>query len=269
MPCSGGESILVVEDNEAYARTIQRAFRGFSVTIAYNVPQARAEIAELDSLMLALVDLNLPGGRPFDLRAGTGGGLDLLDPLTAGFPQARVVVFTGHCTEALVRAAGPDVSFVLKGEDELQRLVSWAQKATGCFDDTCFEQWLRKAAKPHEITPRQLQVACLAASGVRRRVIATRLGISHETVKSHLRQVLVATGFRYAGDLADAYDATMPAECTGSGSVKRRSMAIGSGPISAVRVPTAYRIAGAGFDEELVTDLEGGRRLAKVDVRQG
>lgn len=237
MGCAGSGSVLIVEDDEFYAqRVMRRAFAGFAVTIAYNVGQAYAAIGRLDSLLLALVDLNLPGGADFNDEAGTGGGLDLLRPLTVKFPRARVVVFTAHCNKAIVRAAGPDVNFAIKDTNELGRLARWARSAqprTVDTPDVDFEQWLRASAHPHALTVRQLEIFALAAEGLRQRGIAARLGVSENTIKSHVRPVLNATPYPRVADLVAAYKARSLPAPDATGRVLRRSLARGTGPIRA------------------------------------
>lgn len=53
---------------------------------------------------------------------------------------------------------------------------------------------LARAANANTLTPRQREVMVLLASGFSRQEIADELGVSIETVKSHLRRSYIALG---------------------------------------------------------------------------
>ncbi len=46
------------------------------------------------------------------------------------------------------------------------------------------------ADAPHDLTPRQVEVLCLIARGLRNSEIADQLAISQETVKTHIANLL-------------------------------------------------------------------------------
>lgn len=108
--------VLVVEDEDAHAELIRRAFEPQAdvvrISVAKNLDEARASLAE--SLPdLAIVDLFLPDGR----------GLELLENQTEG-PDYPVVIVTSHGDEqAAVEAmrAGA-LQYVVKSEVALAEL---------------------------------------------------------------------------------------------------------------------------------------------------
>ena len=84
--------LLVVEDDEAFARTLQRSFerRGYQVLRAADLDQVRALLAT-HSPGYAVVDLKLAGG---------ASGLACVQLLHAHDPEMVVVVLTGYASIA-------------------------------------------------------------------------------------------------------------------------------------------------------------------------
>ena len=85
------QSILVVEDDEMFARVICRAMqqRGFLTEHAANVDSALEKI-EAEHFDLAVLDLNLGGHS----------SLPLIGPLKQAFPDIRILVLTGYASIA-------------------------------------------------------------------------------------------------------------------------------------------------------------------------
>ncbi|MFD4589016.1 LuxR C-terminal-related transcriptional regulator [Streptomyces sp. NPDC058434] len=61
-------------------------------------------------------------------------------------------------------------------------------------------------SKPHMLTPQELEIARLAASGLTNKQIAERLFLSHRTVGSHLYQIYPKLGITSRGMLRDALE---------------------------------------------------------------
>ncbi len=82
-----GDEILVVDDDERFARRLARAFevRGFAVRLAHH-HAAAIEIARKSPVRFAVVDLKLPDRS----------GLQLIRDLLAICPAARIVMLTGY-----------------------------------------------------------------------------------------------------------------------------------------------------------------------------
>ena len=83
--------LLIVEDDEAFARTLKRSFerRGYDVRVAHS-PDA------LDGL---LTDWR-PGYAVVDLKLGSASGLACVQTLRALDPAMRIVVLTGFASIA-------------------------------------------------------------------------------------------------------------------------------------------------------------------------
>jgi two-component system, response regulator RegA len=92
---------LLVDDDALYLRTLQRSLerRGVCVTVARNRGEALAA-AESQAPDFALIDLKL----------GRESGLDLIEPLTARYPEIVILLVTGYASiatavEAIKRGA--------------------------------------------------------------------------------------------------------------------------------------------------------------------
>lgn len=134
-------------------------------------------------------------------------GLALLSSLTGLSPNVRVLMLSGVGTEppvAEMRRLGAR-GFVHKSEEThvLLEAVDTILSGNTCFpaaiaepdDDAVFRELCRGAnAGMPSLGPRQLEVLQLIASGETNRGIADRLGISENTVKSHLKAIFEALG---------------------------------------------------------------------------
>jgi len=86
-----GPSLIIVEDDETFARTLQRSFerRGYRVRIAANP-------TELD----ALLETEIPERAVVDLKLGIASGLPCVAKLHAKAPDMLIVVLTGYASIA-------------------------------------------------------------------------------------------------------------------------------------------------------------------------
>lgn len=84
-----GPSLIIVEDDETFARTLQRSFerRGYRVRVA-------ATPAELD----ALLEEETPDRAVVDLKLGTASGLPCVARLHVLDPEMLIVVLTGYAS---------------------------------------------------------------------------------------------------------------------------------------------------------------------------
>src|SRR5260370_41400693 len=91
-----GQRVLVVDDEEALARVMQRTLksRGFEVDVAFTAAEARSQI-EANDYALTLLDVRLPD------ESGYG----LLEELRARRPDPAIVMISGAAAPGLGRAA--------------------------------------------------------------------------------------------------------------------------------------------------------------------
>jgi DNA-binding NarL/FixJ family response regulator len=127
---------------------------------------------------LALVDYRMPRLM----------GVELIAALREAAPDTRVVVYTAEGDEQLARdvlAAGA-VALVLK-EAPLADLVRALESALagGSYLDPALA---KDTARNRQLTARELDVLGLLAEGLQHEEIGRRLGISSETVRTHLRK---------------------------------------------------------------------------------
>ena len=82
-----GDSILIVDDDDAFSMRLARAFkdRGFLVRVAQSCEEARGEI-EVETIAWAVVDLKLPDGS----------GLEVIRDIVTHSPDAQCVMLTGY-----------------------------------------------------------------------------------------------------------------------------------------------------------------------------
>jgi two-component system response regulator RegA len=89
-------SLLLVDDDESYRAVLARSLtrRGFQVTAVAGPMEALACMRDLD-LAYVILDLNLAGQS----------GLNLIQPLLAISPQARILILTGYASIPTVVSA--------------------------------------------------------------------------------------------------------------------------------------------------------------------
>ena len=84
-------SLLIVEDDAGFARTLKRSFerRGYQVAIAASLDEVRKDLAETS-----------PGFAVVDLKLGGASGLACVEALHAHDPAMLIVVLTGFASIA-------------------------------------------------------------------------------------------------------------------------------------------------------------------------
>jgi DNA-binding NarL/FixJ family response regulator len=171
---------LIADDHPALtsAVTAYLAPSGFEIVGPVSDGRRAVELATAEQPDLALVDFRMP-------RLS---GTDLVAALREASPQTRIVVYTADADEQIaadVLAAGA-AALVLK-EAPLADLVRALEAALG--GSSYLDPALTKLAAPAtKLTRRELDVLALLAEGLQHEAIGKRLGISSETVRTHLRK---------------------------------------------------------------------------------
>jgi DNA-binding NarL/FixJ family response regulator len=137
---------------------------------------------------VALAEKTKPELAVIDYRMPRLAGIELIHGLQEVSPKTRIAVYTADADEALaqgVLAAGA-VAIVLK-EAPLADLVRALEVALA--GKSYIDPALAKTPKPGgTLTQRELDVLGLLAEGLQHEEIGRRLGISSETVRTHLRK---------------------------------------------------------------------------------
>lgn len=183
-------SVLICDDHplmrEALALAVGERWPGARLLEAGSYPAAwRLAAAERPELML--VDLAMPGAEPL---AG-------LAQLKAAAPDARLIVVTGSASEVQIAnlgAVGID-GLVAKteGADAIFAAIDIVM-AGGRYPPPSAAGPTQGRRHDAALTARQLGVLRLVAKGLSNKEIARDLGISPETVKVHVAQIIATAG---------------------------------------------------------------------------
>lgn len=191
----GPVRVVLVDDHEMILAGLQAMLAGFTGRVRV-VGQA-AEPDEAARLVIALKpDIVL-----LDVRLGGHSGLDLCRLLTSKAPESRVVFLSVYDDEQYVFEAlrAGAMGYLLKRVDGLE-LVRRLEEVNGgetVVDPTLAGRMAASAARLNRgefwpgahrgLTQRESEVLSLLVGGLSNRAIASRLHLSEETVKSHLR----------------------------------------------------------------------------------
>jgi DNA-binding NarL/FixJ family response regulator len=154
---------------------------------------------------LAKVKAARPDVILLDLKMPEAGGLEVLQQIRELCPQAAVIVFTMYENPAYVNASfrAGAAGYVLKsvGRDELVDAIRAVAGGRRFLHAEIARPLLKRAvleAKLHlgrgGLTVRDIQVLELLSDGKSNKEVAVALGISEETVKSHLKRLFEKLG---------------------------------------------------------------------------
>jgi len=128
-----------------------------------------------------------------DLEMPAMSGIDAMSAIRGEFPDARVIVLTTHAGDVLVARAlkAGARAYLLKGllrKELLEtiRAVHVGQKRVS--PEIAVE--IAQHATDDALTPREIDVLRLIARGNANKMIAAKLHLTEETVKSHIRNIL-------------------------------------------------------------------------------
>jgi DNA-binding NarL/FixJ family response regulator len=150
-----------------------------------SVATAEEAVASFERLRpdVTLMDLELRGAS----------GLDAISAIVGRHPTARIVVLTVHSgNEDIYRAlqAGA-TTYLLKDmlTKDLIRVIREVHAGARPMSSEISKLLAKRAEQP-ALTSREVQVLELIAGGLANREIAIALGISYETVHSHVKNIL-------------------------------------------------------------------------------
>jgi two-component system, NarL family, nitrate/nitrite response regulator NarL len=171
---------LIADDHPALTAAVTAfvAGSGFEIVGPASDGRRALELAREQQPELALVDYRMP----------QVSGLELLHELREASPGTRVAVYTGDADADLAREAfdAGARAVLLKGSTlaEVVRALEAIQAGRSYLDPSLSGG----AGRPGNLTRRELDVLELLAEGLQHEEIGRRLGISSETVRTHLRK---------------------------------------------------------------------------------
>lgn len=179
---------LLADDHPALVAAVgpYLADNGFSIVGPAGDGRRALTLAADEQPELALVDFRMP-------RLG---GIDLILALRKAAPETRIAVYTADADQALARdvlEAGA-AALVLKEAplSDIVRALRAALAGRSYLDPALGGT----AAQPRRLTGRELAVLELLSEGLQHEEIGRRLGISAETVRTHLRKACDRLGAR-------------------------------------------------------------------------
>ena len=128
-----------------------------------------------------------------DLRLPTMSGLEAIEEICRIDPEARIVVLTMYSGDEDINQAleAGAVTYLLKDmlSEDLVRVVREVHAgARPLLSDVAARLEARKMLP--SLTPREVEVVRLIAQGMRNKEIGVALGISEETAKVHVKNIL-------------------------------------------------------------------------------
>ena len=180
--------LVIVDDHEALREglVVLLEAHGMDVVGATGTVAATLELATTVRPDVAIIDIRLPDGS----------GIDLARELLARQPDLGVILYTGD-NDAELLYSGLDSGargYALKAGtmDELVGAIERIAEG-GLYIDPRLDRILlspRATANIPQLSPREREVMHLMAEGLTAEAIGERLGISVETVRTHVRNVI-------------------------------------------------------------------------------
>jgi DNA-binding NarL/FixJ family response regulator len=176
--------LVVIDDHEALRGGLEAMLgqSGHEVVGSAGNVAAAYDLVEHAEPELALIDVRMPDGS----------GIDLTRDLLLFYPDLRIILYTGEA-DADLAAEALDAGargYVLKAGAFDELLSAIAQVGGGgAYVDPRLDRSAAPAAG-RVLSPREREVIGLMAEGLTAEQIGARLGVSVETVRTHVRNVI-------------------------------------------------------------------------------
>ncbi len=185
--------VVVADDHEVVRSGLANLLKGSGIEI---VDEASDGDEAVEKTMKHHPDVVL-----MDIRMPNRDGLSALEAIRGKLPDARVVMLSTYDNPTYVArsVALGAADFVLKGStrQELVDVITRAASGDDPLDTSVLRRVKRVMRRRHEreddgipLTNRELQVLRHVALGLSNREIGQSLGISIETVKEHVQNIL-------------------------------------------------------------------------------
>ncbi|MEW6159536.1 MAG: response regulator transcription factor [Verrucomicrobiota bacterium] len=184
-------AVAIVEDDTDLRDSMAALIRGtpsFSLTGAYGSAEAALHGIPLALPNVVLMDINLP-------RLS---GIEAVRQLKSTLPELLIIMFTvSESAEAVFPALAAGASgYLLKRTppakimESIEEVVRHGSPMSPSIARMVIESFSRKDKPMHEpLTPREESILRQLAKGWRYKEIASELGVSVETVHTHIRHI--------------------------------------------------------------------------------
>ncbi|HUJ52724.1 MAG TPA: response regulator [Steroidobacteraceae bacterium] len=185
-------TVFLLDDDEAVVVALGRMLRasGYAVSIWTSASE-----------FLAAHDPEIPGCLVADVRMPTMGGLELQRELAARGVARPIVFITaqGDIPTAVQAMRAGAVTFLPKPVQRLELLAAVAEAiALDALQRAQRQERLDVFRRLASLTPRELQVLDLVATGLLNKQIAAELGAAEKTIKVHRRRIMQKMNVRTA-----------------------------------------------------------------------
>jgi two-component system, cell cycle sensor histidine kinase and response regulator CckA len=184
----GGVTCVLADDHPAVLDSVSQYLQAHGIRVLGQV--SRGDEA------LALIERERPTIALLDVRMAPLSGIEVTRQISARVPECQVVLFTGYGDRAILGQAldAGARGFVLK-EAALSELIRAITEVAcgGTYVSPALEESLTSSSTVSELSPlsnREHQVLALVADGMTNDKAAGALGISAETVQSHVRNAM-------------------------------------------------------------------------------
>ena len=179
---------LIVDDHEVVREGLRLSLsRAPHIRVVGEAGDGRAaiDLAERRKPNVVIMDVRMPG---LD-------GLDATKELMEKEPDSRVLIFTAYSERSLL-ARGLESGakgYILKEapHETLVRAIEKVANGDSFIDPALMPAFLSGKDREDMLTAREREILQLLADGMSNAEVAARLFISQETVKSHVRHILV------------------------------------------------------------------------------
>ncbi len=187
------QTVLVVEDDEAQSRAIERALgRRFAVKTAATLAAARARLDD-ENFIAAIIDVGLPD-------AGEG-GLELLRWLRARYPTVGALVVSARFERELLEAAAELGAFFLAKPLSMTVVERWLENTP----TTRREVMLAAAREDYGLSAREFELLRWLVHGGTVDAFARHVGVGEGTAKAYARRLATKLGVPRVRDVVGRF----------------------------------------------------------------
>src|SRR5213078_5312487 len=180
--------LVIVDDHEALREGLVALLeaRGMDVVGAAGDVAATIDLAAMAQPDVAIVDVDLPDGT----------GIDLARELLSRRPELGVILYAADSDAELLHSGLESGArgYALKAGsfDELVGAIERVAEGGSYVDPRLHHALLapRATGNAGQLSPREREITLLMAEGMTAEAIGERLGISTETVRTHVRNVI-------------------------------------------------------------------------------